>query len=85
MQTHIVVDTTRATLSDLVEGILKSQLGYDECSIKNEKGLIYDVDFDDNLFKKFDELGISGDTFLTVVDEASDSPKLDLSLAVVEK
>ena len=57
-QTRLLVDMSRATLNDLVEDFLRLELGYGEdISIKNEVGLLYDVDETDNLDKKLSELG----------------------------
>ncbi|KAI9650570.1 E1 ubiquitin-activating protein uba2 [Ciborinia camelliae] len=75
-QTRLLVDMSRATLNDLVEGFLKLQLGYgEEIVVNNESGLLYDVEETENLDKKLSELGIKGDTFLTVIDEDDENPK----------
>ena len=80
------IDSSRATLNDLVEDIVKTDLGYSsDFSIRNDAGLLYDPDFDDNLAKKFGELGISNDSMLTIEDEDDDNPHVPLSLAVEEK
>ena len=79
------MDPGRATLNNLVEDILRLQLGYgDEFSVNNEVGTLYDPELDDNLPKKFSELGVKSDSFLTVVDD-DDEPRINLSLAVTEK
>ena len=86
MSSSLIIDPARATLNDLVEDILKTQLGYgDEFSINNEVGTLYDPDLDDNLSKKFSDLGVKGDSFLTVIDDDEDHPRVNLSLAIVEK
>ncbi|KAF5870596.1 uncharacterized protein Bfra_009985 [Botrytis fragariae] len=75
-QTRLLVDMSRATLNDLVEGFLKLQLGYgEEFVVNNESGLLYDVEETENLDKKLSELGIKGDSFLTVIDEDDENPK----------
>ncbi|KAF7950211.1 hypothetical protein EAE96_007502 [Botrytis aclada] len=75
-QTRLLVDMSRATLNDLVEGFLKLQLGYgEEFVVNNESGLLYDVEETENLDKKLSDLGIKGDTFLTVIDEDDENPK----------
>lgn len=85
-QSTLVVDLTRATLNDLVEGVLRMQLGYgEEFSITNEVGTLYDPDLDDNLPKKFSELGVKTDSFLTVIDDDDENPRVNLSLAITEK
>ena len=85
MSSTLIVDPDRATLNDLVDDVLKGQLGYsDEFSINNEVGTLYDPDLDDNLSKRFSDLGVKADSFLTVIDE-EDNPRVNLSLAIVEK
>lgn len=80
------MDSERATLNDLVEGILRLRLGYgEEISVSNEIGTIYDPDLDDNLPKKLAELGIKNDSFITVVDDDDDHPRVNLELLVKER
>lgn len=79
---RITMDPKRATLSNLVEDVLRSQLGYgEEFSISNELGTIYDPDLEDNLPKKLLDLGVKDESFLTVVDE-DDEPRVNLELIV---
>ena len=86
MSSTLIIDPDRATLNDLVEDVLKSQLGYsDEFSINNEVGTLYDPDLDDNLSKKFSDLGVQADSFLTVIDDDEEDPRVNLSLAILEK
>lgn len=86
VQSKLIVDPSRATLNDLVEDVLRLELGYgEEFSINNEVGTIYDPELDDNLNKKFSDLGIKADSFLTVVDDDDDNPRVNLSLAISEK
>ncbi len=86
MSSTLIVDPSRATLNDLVEDVLKSQLGYgDELTINNEVGTLYDPDLDDNLSKKFGDLGVRADSFLTVIDDDEENPRVNLSLAILEK
>lgn len=81
-----MIDPTRATLRNLVEDVLKDQLHYsDELSVNNEVGILYDPDLDENLSKKFIDLGIKADSFLTVVDEEDDNPRVNLSFSIAEK
>ena len=86
IQSKVVVDTARATLSNLVKDVLQGQLGYgDEFSISNDIGVLYDPELDDNLPKKFDDLGIHVDSFLTVIDEEDENPRINLSLSISEQ
>jgi ubiquitin-like 1-activating enzyme E1 B len=84
-QTRLLVDLSRATLSDLVEDFLRLELGYgEEFVVNNEVGLLYDVDETENLGKKLTELGIKGDSFLTVIDEDEENPRVNLVISVQE-
>ncbi|KKZ67191.1 ubiquitin-like 1-activating enzyme E1 B [[Emmonsia] crescens] len=85
-QGRISIDLERATLNDLVEDVLRGQLGYgEELSISNQMGTIYDPDLDDNLPKKLKDLGVSNDSFLTVVDEEDENTRVNLDLLVSER
>ena len=57
-QTRVLIDTSRATLSDLVENFLKLELGYgEEIVVNHGNDLLYDVDETENLAKKLSDLG----------------------------
>ena len=85
-QSQIVIDKARATLSDLVQGVLRLELGYgEELTVNNEIGTIYDPDLDDNLAKSFGDLGVSDFSFLTIIDDAEEDPRVNLQLSVVLK
>lgn len=82
----IVVDTKRAKLSDLVEDVLKGQLGYgDDFSVKREADILYDVDEDIHLEKTFADLGLKADSFITIFDEADEDAKVDVVFSVIEQ
>ncbi|KAF9893283.1 E1 ubiquitin-activating protein uba2 [Aspergillus nanangensis] len=85
-QATITVDPERATVQNLVEDVLRSQLGYGEdFSLHNDLGTFYDPDLDDNLPKKLFDLGVEDMGFITVLDE-DDEPRVNLQLIVlVEK
>ncbi|KNG51353.1 ubiquitin-activating enzyme e1-like protein [Stemphylium lycopersici] len=78
------VDTKRAKLSDLVDYILKEQLAYTEdFSVKRDADILYDVDEDLHLDKTFEELGLKGDTFITVSDDAEENTKVDVVFSII--
>lgn len=82
----VEVDPERATLSDLVDGVLKHELGYgEEMTIMNEVGPIYDPDMEDMLEKKFQDLGVKDESFLTVIDDEEEEPRVNLQLTVSTK
>lgn len=84
-QEKLTVDTGRATVGNLVS-FLRSKLEYgDELSISSTEGVIYDPELEDNLTKKFADLGIVGNTFLTIVDEEEEEPHVDLSVFISHK
>lgn len=60
-QTSVLIDLTRATLKDLVEDLVRLQLGYGskEIAVSTEAGILYDPDEDHNLPKKLLDLGMS--------------------------
>ena len=81
------VDAEKATLKDLVEGILKEELGYsDDVEVYQGTNLVFDVDVEDNLSKKLGELGIGDGSFLVVKDESEpqdgEMPRVDLELVI---
>ena len=85
-QSDLIIDKARATLNDLVEDVLKVQLGYgEEFSVTNEVGTLYDPELDDNLSKKLSDLGIKADSFLTVIDDEEDNPRVNVSFSICEK
>ena len=83
--TNIIIDPESARLQDLVDDVLKLKLGYGEMTINSEAGIIYDPDLEDNLSKKFHDLGIKAGSFLTVVDDEDDDPRVNLSLTISER
>ncbi|GFN16621.1 E1 ubiquitin-activating protein uba2 [Aspergillus tubingensis] len=81
---RLKIDPQRATLENLVQDILRSQLGYgEEFSINTELGTIYDPDLEDNLPKKLTDLGVKNECFITVIDEEDDQPRVNLELIVL--
>lgn len=80
---RIQIDLSRATLRDLVEGYLKTDLGYtDELAVSTDAGVIFDPDLDDNLDKPLSELGVTKDSSITVTDEEDTDPRVNLILNV---
>lgn len=85
-QRKLFVDLEQATVDGLVEGVLRQQLGYgEEFSISTNLGTIYDPDLEDNLPKKLASLGVTSDSFITIVDEEDEEPRVNLELRVVER
>ncbi|KAF7594451.1 E1 ubiquitin-activating protein uba2 [Aspergillus hancockii] len=80
---RVKIDPERATINDLVQDILRLQLGYgEELSLSNELGTIYDLDLEDNLPKKLSELGVTNESLITVIDE-EDEARVNLELIII--
>ena len=81
---RVRINPERATLQDLIQDVLKTKLAYtDEISILSEKGLVYDLDLEDNLEKKLEELGVTDASFIVIKDDSDDdSPRVDLQLGI---
>lgn len=79
-------DTKRAKLSDLVDYIVKEKLGYTgDFSVKHDADILFDVDEDIHLDKTFEELGLKGDTFVTVSDDAEEDTKVDVVFSITHQ
>jgi ubiquitin-like 1-activating enzyme E1 B len=82
----LTVDITRAKLSDLVEDVLKEQLGYgEEFSVTKEGDLLYDADEDAHLNKTFSELGLGKGSSVTIIDDADEDRKVNVELTIDAK
>lgn len=78
---RLIFNPDSATVGNLVKDILEAQLGYgEEVSISTEQGILYDLDLEDNLPKKLSEMGIHNETFITVMDEEDQEPRVNLEL-----
>ncbi|KAG8527664.1 uncharacterized protein KY384_007817 [Bacidia gigantensis] len=83
---RLTIDPERATLGNLVDDVLKKQLGYgEELTVNSQAGTIYDPDLDDNLPKSFADLSVKADDFITIIDDEDDNPRVTLSLSIAEK
>jgi len=82
----VTINPERSTLGHLVEK-LKEDMGYtEEFNVTTgDARIVYDPDLEDNLGKKFNELGIVAGSFITVTDDRDEEPRADLVLAVVEE
>ncbi|CAH0014623.1 unnamed protein product [Clonostachys rhizophaga] len=82
----ITVDPAKTTLNDIVEGLLRTHLGFGEKEfvLNNEVGVLYDPDETENLPKKLVDLGIKDGSFLTVVDEDDEQPWVNVVLNIEE-
>ncbi|KAL5629447.1 hypothetical protein BROUX41_001053 [Berkeleyomyces rouxiae] len=85
-QALININFSTAKLSDLVDGFLRTDLGYGnkDIVVNNDIGPLYDADEDQNLGKKLSELGIKPDSFLTIIDEDDDNTFVNVILNLQE-
>ncbi|KAJ4991303.1 Ubiquitin-activating enzyme E1-like protein [Stagonosporopsis vannaccii] len=82
-QITLTVDIGRAKLSDLVEDVLKGQLGYgEEFSVTKEDDLLYDADEDAHLDKTFNELGLVTGASVTVIDDADEDRRVNVQFTI---
>ncbi|KAL9096865.1 MAG: hypothetical protein Q9165_000829 [Trypethelium subeluteriae] len=85
-QASVQVDTSKATLNDIVDSALREQLGYgEEFSVSNDAGVLYDPEYEDNLGKTLKDLGVAEGQFLVIVDDALENPRVNLVLAITAK
>lgn len=79
----VLVDPARATLGDLVDGVLREKLGYgEELQVLTKEGVIYEPDYTDSATKTFAELNLTGENFITIHDDDEDAPKVNLIIAL---
>ncbi|KAA8895093.1 ubiquitin-activating enzyme E1 3 [Sphaerosporella brunnea] len=74
-----------ATLGDLIEKVVRTELGYGEDISVLTSQLLYDIDYDDNLDTPLKELGFEDETFVTIVDEEEGEgvvPRANLEIVV---
>lgn len=75
------VDPSVTTVRHLVNDLIQENWAYsDEFSLFTS-GLIYDLDFDDNLDRTLLDLGLHSESFVTVMDE-SDEPRANIELYI---
>lgn len=79
----VLVDPARATLGDLVNGILRGNLGYgEELQVLTKEGVIYEPDYTDSATKTFAELNLDGENFITIQDDDEEAPKVNLIISL---
>lgn len=80
---RLEVNSANARLKHVVHDVLRgAQLGYADCSIVTDAGIIFDPDMEDNLPKSLAEVGVMNGAFVTVMDEGGDDDAEDQGLRV---
>ena len=82
---RLQIDIHRCFLSNIVNDILRNAFHYDEdVSVMHKNQLLYDIEEDGLLSKTLDQLHLSPNSILTIVDE-NDRPRVNLELTIVHK
>lgn len=82
----VLCDPSRTTLGDLVRGIIGGGIGEEEgreVSVYEDKRVLSDPDWDDNLERTLESLNVSRGKFLTIVDEEGDWGTISLGLGLL--
>jgi ubiquitin-like 1-activating enzyme E1 B len=79
--TEVLCDPSRTTLGDVVQGIL----GEDEreVSVYEEKRILADPDWDDNLERTLEDLNVTRGKFLNIVDEDGELETISIGIGVL--
>ncbi|KIJ64071.1 hypothetical protein HYDPIDRAFT_91418 [Hydnomerulius pinastri MD-312] len=87
--TKVLCDPARVTLGELVDGILGDGEGENrgtgkrEVSVYEDKRVLSDPDWDDNLERTLESLSVTRGKFLTIVDEEGEWGTLAVALCVL--
>lgn len=80
-------DTSRTTLREVVEGILGGGENSDspmrEVSVYEDKRVLYDPDWDDNMERTLDDLNVTRGKFLSVVDEDGEYETIQVGIGAL--
>jgi len=78
---EVLCDPSKTTLRDVVQGIL----GEDEreVSVFEEKRVLADPDWDDNLDRTLESLNVSRGRFLNIVDEDSELETISIGIGIL--
>jgi ubiquitin-like 1-activating enzyme E1 B len=74
-------DPARVTLSELVDGVLGSDKR--EVSVYEDKRILSDPDWDDNLERTLESLNVGRGKFLTIVDEEEEWGTIVVALSIL--
>ncbi|KAG2142954.1 hypothetical protein DEU56DRAFT_979414 [Suillus clintonianus] len=79
--TKVLCDPARVTLSELVDGVLGG--GKREVSVYEDKRVLSDPDWDDNLERTLESLNVGRGNFLAIVDEDEEWGTIVVALGVL--
>lgn len=84
--TEILCDPAKVTLSQVIDGILGDGIGEDdgtgrrEVSVYEEKRVLSDPDWDDNLDRTLESMGVTRGKFLSIVDEEGEYATIQVAI-----
>lgn len=78
---EVLCDPSRTTLRDVVQGILSQDER--EVSVYEEKRVLADPDWDENLERTLESLNVTRGKFLNVVDEDSELETVSVGIGVL--
>lgn len=79
--TTVLCDPARVTLSELVHGVLGDNER--EVSVYEDKRILSDPDWDDNLERTLESLNVGRGKFLTIVDEDEEWGTIVVALSIL--
>lgn len=83
---EVLCDPSKVTLGQIVDGILGDGVGDDdgtgkrEVSVYEEKRVLSDPDWDDNLDRTLESLGVTRGKFLSIVDEEGEYATIQVAI-----
>ena len=86
---EVLCDPARVTLRELIEGVLGDGDGPDngtgerEVSTYEDKRMLSDPDWDDNLDRTLESLSVTRGKFLSIVDEDGDYATIQVGIGVL--
>jgi ubiquitin-like 1-activating enzyme E1 B len=79
--TKVLCDPARVTLGEIVDGVLGGEVR--EVSVYEDKRILSDPDWDDNLERTLESLNVGRGMFLTIVDEEEEWGTIVVALSVL--
>ena len=81
--TEVLCDPARATLQEIVDGVLSGEDGRREVSVYEDKRVLCDPDWDDNCARTLESLNVTRGKFLSIVDEDGEYATIQVAIGVL--
>ena len=75
-------DPSRTTLREVIEGILGGEMSR-EVSVYEDKRVLYDPDWEDNIERTLEDLNVTKGKFLAIVDEDGEYETIQLGIGAL--